>query len=181
MLCLLAITPLYAYKLNQWAIAIVEYPSDTKVGGITLHAITMTSWWADSVSNHQLHDCLLNLLFRRRSKKTSKLCVTGLCAGNSPETGEFPAKWPVTRKMFPFDDVIMITYFSVGISTDFVKFASLTWSWAHVLETYEYSSILRINKQARRCILSISWYHVLAINIISRPTCDLFQLILLFI
>ena len=25
-------------------------------------------------------------------KKTSKLCVTGLCAGNSPVTGEFPAQ-----------------------------------------------------------------------------------------
>ena len=46
----------------------------------------------DSVSNHQPHDCLLNRLFRRRSKKTSKLCVTGLCAGNSPGTGEFPAQ-----------------------------------------------------------------------------------------
>ena len=31
---------------------------------------------------------------RRRSKKTSKLCVTGLCAGNSPGTGEFPAPMP---------------------------------------------------------------------------------------
>ena len=49
----------------------------------------------DGVSNHQPHDCLLKLLFRRRSKKTSKLRVTGLC------------KWPVTRKVFPFDDVIM--------------------------------------------------------------------------
>ena len=29
---------------------------------------------------------------RHRSKKTSKLCVTGLCAGNSPVTGEFPAQ-----------------------------------------------------------------------------------------
>ena len=29
---------------------------------------------------------------RRRSKKTSKLHVTGLCAGNSPMTGEFPAQ-----------------------------------------------------------------------------------------
>ena len=61
-----------------------------------------------SVSNHQPHDYLLNRLFRRRSKKTSKLRVTGLCAGNSPGTGEFPAQWPVTRKMFPFDDVIML-------------------------------------------------------------------------
>ena len=46
----------------------------------------------DGVSNHQPHDCLLNRLFRRRSKKTSKLRVTGLCAGNSPGTGEFPAQ-----------------------------------------------------------------------------------------
>ena len=28
----------------------------------------------------------------RKSKKTSKLRVTGLCAGNSPVTGEFPAQ-----------------------------------------------------------------------------------------
>ena len=46
----------------------------------------------DSVSNHQPHDCLLNRLIRRISKKTSKLRVTGLCAGNSPGTGEFPAQ-----------------------------------------------------------------------------------------
>ena len=55
-----------------------------------------TSRWRhngrDGVSNHQPRDCLLNRLFRRRSKKTSKLCVTGLCAGNSPVTGEFPAQ-----------------------------------------------------------------------------------------
>ena len=44
------------------------------------------------VSNHQPHDCLLNCLFRYRSKKPSKLRVTGLCAGNSPGTGEFPAQ-----------------------------------------------------------------------------------------
>ena len=34
---------------------------------------------------------LLNRLFRRRSKKTLKLRVTGLCARNSPMIGEFPA------------------------------------------------------------------------------------------
>ena len=45
----------------------------------------------DSVWNHQPHDCLLNCLFKRKSKKTSKLRVTGLCVGNSPVTGEFPA------------------------------------------------------------------------------------------
>ena len=46
----------------------------------------------DGISNYQPHDCLLNRLFRRRSKKSSKLRVTGLCAGNSPLTREFPAE-----------------------------------------------------------------------------------------
>ena len=45
----------------------------------------------DSVSNHRRLYCLLKRLFRRRSKVTSKLRVTGLCAWNSPGTGEFPA------------------------------------------------------------------------------------------
>ena len=51
----------------------------------------------DSVSNHQPHDCLLNRLFRRRSKKTSKLRDTGLNAGNSPGPVNSPHRWPVTR------------------------------------------------------------------------------------
>ena len=46
----------------------------------------------DGVSNHQHHHCLLNRFFRSRSKKTSKLHVTGLCVGNSPVTGEFPSQ-----------------------------------------------------------------------------------------
>ena len=137
----------------------------------------------DGVSNHQRLDCLRSRLFGRKSKRTSKLRITGLCEGNSTVTGEFstqretnaemvplmtlschaafpnhygdvvmdtiasqitslaivystvssgayqrkhqssaslafvrgihwgpvnyPHKWPVTRKMFPFDDVIM--------------------------------------------------------------------------
>ena len=46
----------------------------------------------DCVSNHQPRHCLLNRLFGRRSKKTSKLRATGLCVGNSLEAGEFPAQ-----------------------------------------------------------------------------------------
>ena len=46
---------------------------------------------------------------KRIPKETSKLRVTDLCEGKSPVTGEFPAQGTVTRKMFPFDDVIMST------------------------------------------------------------------------
>ena len=64
----------------------------------------------NGVSNHQPHTFLLKRLFRSRSKKTSRLRVTGLLCGEF--TGDrwpvnSPHKWPVTRKMFQFDDVIM--------------------------------------------------------------------------
>ena len=64
----------------------------------------------DDVSNHYRHDCLLNRLFRLRSKKTSKFRVTGLCEGNSPVTGEFPAQRASNTEIFPFDDGIMVTH-----------------------------------------------------------------------
>ena len=60
-----------------------------------LHFYTTLQWHhdgRDSFSNHQPRDCLLNLLFRYKSNKTSMLRVTGLCAWNSPGTGEFPAQ-----------------------------------------------------------------------------------------
>ena len=76
-----------------------------------MNALAITLQWRhngrDGVSNHQPHHCLLNCLFRRRSKKSSKLRVTGLCAGNSPVTDEFPAQSASNAEMFPFDDVIM--------------------------------------------------------------------------
>ena len=65
---------------TQRAIALIEITLQWRHNG------------CDGISNHQPHFCLLNRLFRRRSKKTPKLRVTGLCAGNSPVTGEFPAQ-----------------------------------------------------------------------------------------
>ena len=46
----------------------------------------------DCVQNHRRLGCLCNIVFRRKSKKTSK---------------------PVTREMFPFDDVIMVVSGSI--------------------------------------------------------------------
>ena len=59
---------------------------------LRIHSLQWRHHGRDGVSNHQPHHHLLNRLFRRRSKKASKLRVTGLCAGNSPVTGEFPAQ-----------------------------------------------------------------------------------------
>ena len=58
-------------------------------------------------ADHRKHQSSASL---RRSEKTSKLRVTGLFEGNSPMAGKYPThKGPVTRKMLPFDDVIMST------------------------------------------------------------------------
>ena len=130
-------------QLIQWAVVSDDKIDDTLTKDHDFRATNFTAWnlikgqmilaekcrgrttlaplqWHhnghDSISNHQPHDCLLNHLFRRRSKKTSKLRVTGLCAGIHQEPVNSPHKWPVTRKMFPFEDVIMIT---LALSSDF--------------------------------------------------------------
>ena len=73
-----------------------KWPSPIQTGAALATSIRCALQWRhngrDGVSNHRPHDCLLKRLFRRRSKKTSKLRVAGLCAGNSPETGEFPTQ-----------------------------------------------------------------------------------------
>ena len=46
----------------------------------------------NAISNHQHLKCILNRLFRHRSKRTSNLRVTGLCEGNSTVTAEFPSQ-----------------------------------------------------------------------------------------
>ena len=77
---------------------------------LKLHIRSSLQWrhnGRDNVSNHQPQDCLVNCLFRRRWKKTSKLHVTG---GIHRWPVNSPHKWPVTRKMLPFDDVIMFCY-----------------------------------------------------------------------
>ena len=65
----------------------------------------------DGVSNHQPRDCLLNRRFMRRSKKTLDYIKAPrywpFVRGIHRAPVNSPHKWPVTRKMFPFDDVIM--------------------------------------------------------------------------
>ena len=81
----------------------------------------------DGVSNHRRLNCLLHRLFRHRSKKASKLRVTDICEGNPPVTGGFPSQRAVTRKMFPFYDVIMKLH---GLAPDtlFMQPAPRRWS-----------------------------------------------------
>ena len=74
----------------------------------------------DVVSNHQRLCCLLDRLFRRRSKKPSKLRVTGLCVrGTHRWPVNSPHKGSVTRTKIPFDDVIMANWRSRSVTVSF--------------------------------------------------------------
>ena len=96
------IEALYDYNYKPDDIILATYP---KCGERKKYILFKTHWYLatplssqwrqnehDGVLNHQSHECLLTRLCWRRSKKTLKLRVTGLCVGNSPVTGEFPAQ-----------------------------------------------------------------------------------------
>ena len=135
----------------------------------------------DCVSNHQPHDCLLNRLFRHRSKKTSKLRVTGLCAGNSPftwwrhqietfyaslaicarnspVTGEFHTHRPVTRSFDVFFDLrLNKCWVYNGEAGDIRRHR------AH----YDVTNDLK-NRQAMVCKFGILWHNLACVYNFSK-------------
>ena len=116
---------------------------DWNVRFLDLWRCIIRSWhWRrngrDGVLNYQLHHCLPNRLFRRRSKKASKVRVTGLC-GNQRWPVNSPHKWPVTRKMFLFDDVIMCEWYIPGSTR--IRFVSPSWL-SHDLHNDKVYSVL---------------------------------------
>ena len=64
-------------NVNATAMFFITFAGKMHCSDVIIHAMA-------SQINQQPRDCLLNRLFRRRSKKISKLRVTGLC--------EFPAQ-----------------------------------------------------------------------------------------
>ena len=80
-----------AYRRDPYLVITVPADILAANGAVSWHsALHWRHNEPDGVSNQQVRDYLLNRLFRRRSKKTSKLRVTGLCEENSPVAGEFP-------------------------------------------------------------------------------------------
>ena len=66
----------------------IRWPVDSPVG----QQVMLKTHPPHEGSDHQPHDCLLKRSFKPRSKKTSKLRVSGSCKGNSSVTGEFPTQ-----------------------------------------------------------------------------------------
>ena len=113
----------------------------------------------DGVSNHQPHHCLLNGLFRYRSKKTSTrhwpLWGIHRWPVNSPHKG------PVTRKMFPFDDVIMLGITSVKLCPQYSLMqlscvAASDW-WRGIWQRDPFYLSFLLSKSTTNMI----WFHIL--------------------
>ena len=95
---------------------------------IWFHALQWRPSERDNVSNHQPNDWLLNRLSNKSQSYASLAFVRGIHRGpaNSPH------KWPVTRKMFPFDDNIMddgIVMDRISYYLCFVRVATWYTSW----------------------------------------------------
>ena len=83
----------------------------------------MSSWWSwglsgtlhewrhnvrDGVSNHQPHECLLNSFIQGADqRKYQRFASLAFVRGIHPWPVISPHKGPITRKMFPYDDIIM--------------------------------------------------------------------------
>ena len=87
----------------------------------------------DGVSNHRRLDGSLSCLFRRRSKETLKLRVTGLRDGNLPGTGEFPSQRASNAE---------------NVSISWRHYIMCANSWFHL--THEYGNDIHHNNTTRK-------------------------------
>ena len=78
----------------------------------------------DGASNHRPHACLLNRLFRRRWKKHQSSASLAFVWGIHCWPVNSTHKGPVTRKMFSFDDVIMIWKVQDNLYNNTLKISS---------------------------------------------------------
>ena len=136
-------------------------------GGVCFFLISLR--WrqneCEDVSNHQPHDCVLNRLFRRRSKKTSKLRVTGLCAGNSPGTGELPAQMASNAEKVSVSGRHHVVFAS-GLVVPDVYFVVLTIEYFK----HDWSSISQHIGQPRKRKFVPS-YHIANFNLWGKVLC----------
>ena len=114
----------------------------------SVHLFVSTLQWRhnerDGVPSHQPHDCLLHRLFGCRS--TSLACVRGIYRGpvNSPHKG------PVARKMFPFDDVTMITW-ELGVCVESTTNHHLNQWWPSSIYASTAPNTLKTRQMAEIC------------------------------
>ena len=100
----------YRYQTNMWNtlnLHTVNLPIDQSWN---IHWPISLLWrhnGHDGISNHQPHDCLLNLHSGTDQRKHQSSASLAVGWGIHRWRVNSSHKWPVTWHMFPFDDVIM--------------------------------------------------------------------------
>ena len=123
----------------------------------------------DGASNHQPHDCLQNYLFRHRSKKTSKVCVTGLCS--IPCT-----KGQLHGKVFHLMTSSWIQWRQPESKLQFHKqFCWICWHWIHFYIIHIQEGCCKININAVVCALFEAHMHIMYLK-----TCNFVKSIRVF-
>ena len=119
----------------------------------------------DGVSSYRRLDCLINPLFRCRSKKISKFRVTGLCEGNPSVNGELPLHRASNTNVFSFDDVIMVENRKKALFWPFQWLYALTYAYRLATltilplpwQTHLVTLICKVRKYYRTEIMKIAW------------------------
>ena len=86
---------IYIFKKERVSFCRIHHFNDIIMGAVVSQIISIS--------------IVYSTVFRRISKKTLKLRVTGLCEGNSPVTGEFPAQRASNAENVSCDDLIMLS------------------------------------------------------------------------
>ena len=123
----------------------------------------------NGVSNRRRLDCLPNRLLRHSSKKPPKLRVTGLCEGNSPANS--PHKGPVTRKMFPFDDVMRLKQQHKPYRSWWISSGELRRQKRYTLVAKKRLDLPRFNLP----VSALKWHLLMKITIYTRLISQLFS------
>ena len=106
-----------SYMVTSLALGVIlRHYSDVIMGAIASEITSLTI----------VHSTVYSDADQRKNQSFASLaCVRGIRRGS----GKSPHKWPVTRKMFPFDDVIMDYKSHQGLDTSQYIKLSLHATW----------------------------------------------------
>ena len=125
-------------------------PKDVVLRGMHKLAVYSLQWrhnGHDGVSNHQPYQCLRNRLFGADQRKHQSSASLAFVRGIHRRPVNSPHKWPVTRKMLPFHDVIM---FSILLVDNAHARMHIPWRSS---QTHEVSTPLINNNMALKNVL----------------------------
>ena len=110
--------------------------------------VTMSAMASQMTSLTIVHSTVYS---RRRSKKTSKLRVTGLCKGISPVTGEFPAQRASNAENVSiwWRHQELVTQLGTPIKVPYVE-GSWVWAVKQIWFLFQLHLVTRPRKQTRK-------------------------------